>query len=178
MPLLSGVLVLVFAMLSVLHLYWAAGGRWGWKAALPQVAGRKAFKPSAAATVAVAACLAGCAGLVVVLAGWWTLSLDRRLVAAAGYVLVAVFALRAVGDFKWCGFFKGVRGTAFARNDDRFYSPLCLLLAIGLFLVTAHFAKSGAHVGGNTRAFSIRDRHVSFGSVLLGHSTSLKGIRS
>jgi Protein of unknown function (DUF3995) len=140
MSLLSSVLVLVFALLSLLHVYWAAGERTGWNSALPEVQGRKAFMPSAAATVAVAIALAGCAALVVVLAGWWTLPLDRRVVFGAGVALGSVFALRAVGDFRVCGFFKRIRGTRFARNDDRFYSPLCLLLAIGVFLVTAHFA--------------------------------------
>ena len=39
---------------------------------------------------------------------------------------------RAIGDFKYVGFFKRVRGSKFARMDTLVYSPLCLLLALGV----------------------------------------------
>jgi hypothetical protein len=42
---------------------------------------------------------------------------------------ILVFAVRAVGDFRYCGFFKRVKGTAFARKDTLIFSPLCTLLA-------------------------------------------------
>lgn len=41
--------------------------------------------------------------------------------------------LRGVGEFRYVGLFKRVKGSRFARNDTRFYSPLCLMLAAGLF---------------------------------------------
>jgi hypothetical protein len=47
------------------------------------------------------------------------------------WTLSAIFALRAVGDFHWIGFFKTVRDTAFGTLDSWVYSPLCLLLAVG-----------------------------------------------
>jgi hypothetical protein len=46
-------------------------------------------------------------------------------------LLAGVFLLRAVGDRKYVGFFKRVRGTAFARWDSRLYAPLCLALGLG-----------------------------------------------
>jgi hypothetical protein len=42
---------------------------------------------------------------------------------------------RAVGDFRLVGFFKTVRGSTFARMDTRLYSPLCVLLGIGMALI-------------------------------------------
>jgi hypothetical protein len=42
---------------------------------------------------------------------------------------VAVFGLRAIGDFRYLGFFKRVTGTRFARADTLIYSPLCAGLA-------------------------------------------------
>ena len=42
------------------------------------------------------------------------------------WVLAAVFALRAIGDFRYIGIFKRVRGTRFARNDSLYFSPLCM----------------------------------------------------
>jgi hypothetical protein len=43
--------------------------------------------------------------------------------------------LRAIGDFHLIGFFKRVRGTRFASLDTAVYSPLCLALALGVFVV-------------------------------------------
>ncbi len=39
---------------------------------------------------------------------------------------------RAVGDFKYVGFFKKLRDSRFATLDSWLYSPLCLLLAAGV----------------------------------------------
>jgi hypothetical protein len=44
-------------------------------------------------------------------------------------VMAVVFVVRAVGDFHYCGFFKRVRDTAFARYDTLVYSPLCVVIA-------------------------------------------------
>jgi hypothetical protein len=48
-----------------------------------------------------------------------------------GAVALALFA-RAVGDFRLVGFFKRVKGSVFARMDSRVYSPLCVLLGLGM----------------------------------------------
>ena len=39
-------------------------------------------------------------------------------------------ALRAIGDFRYVGFFNRVRDTGFARLDTLAYSPLCAGLAV------------------------------------------------
>nr|WP_254844256.1 DUF3995 domain-containing protein [Leptospira santarosai] len=49
-------------------------------------------------------------------------------------LLSAMFLFRAIGDFRLVGFFKKIRGTKFAKNDTAFFSPLCLLLSILLFV--------------------------------------------
>jgi hypothetical protein len=46
--------------------------------------------------------------------------------------LAAGLLARTVGDFKYVGLFKRVRGTPFARLDTLLYSPLCLLLSLGV----------------------------------------------
>jgi Protein of unknown function (DUF3995) len=43
--------------------------------------------------------------------------------------MVFVFAGRAIGDFKYFGFFKSIKGTTYAIWDTRVYSPLNLLVA-------------------------------------------------
>ncbi len=54
------------------------------------------------------------------------------------FALAAGLLARAVGEFKYVGFFKRVRGSRFATLDTLVYSPLCLLLAIGVALVARH----------------------------------------
>ena len=45
--------------------------------------------------------------------------------------------VRAIGDFKYVGFFKQRRGTRFALLDTRFYSPLALALGVGVAVVAS-----------------------------------------
>jgi Protein of unknown function (DUF3995) len=122
----------VFAALSGLHVYWAVGGTSGSVAVIPTVEGRATLSPSAFATWVVAFLLALSALLLVGgVAGWEPTWLFRVGCAGLGLVMLA----RAVGDFRTVGFFKRVRDTAFARNDTRFFAPLCLGLGIAAGLV-------------------------------------------
>ena len=58
--------------------------------------------------------------------------LGQRWLGVAGPIAVGVVLLaRAVGDFRYVGFFKRVRGSRFATLDSRYFSPLCLLLGLG-----------------------------------------------
>ena len=48
--------------------------------------------------------------------------------------MAAVFAIRAIGEFRYCGFFKKITNSEFAYWDTRIYSPLCLAMsALALF---------------------------------------------
>ena len=51
------------------------------------------------------------------------------------YALAAGLLARSIGDFRYLGFFKRVRGSRFATLDSWVYSPICALLAIGVALV-------------------------------------------
>ena len=46
-----------------------------------------------------------------------------------------IFTARAIGDFRYVGFFKKATGTVFAKNDTRYYSPLCVVIAVFCFLI-------------------------------------------
>ena len=134
-PLLPISMMIIFSLLGLIHAYWAFGGKTGWLAALPEVNGRLAFTPSMGATFIVATFLFLCAILVSVTAGFITLPLPFFIFKWLSFGLSFGLLLRAIGDFNLVGFFKRVRRTRFAYLDTRFYSPLCLLLAIGVFLV-------------------------------------------
>lgn len=132
MTLLAIALATVFTVLALLHVHWALGGRTGWRGAVPEVGGRPAFVPGTGVTLSVAVLLAGCAGLLLAAAGIVVRPVSGRWIEIALGALAVVLAARALGDFRLVGFTKRVRGTRFARLDDLFYSPLCLLLAAGV----------------------------------------------
>jgi hypothetical protein len=114
--------------LSLLHAYWALGGRWGSAYTVPTIGGRRSFDPSPFATWIVCGLLGLAVVVVLGKSGWMG---DRLpvLFNIGIWGLAFVFVLRAVGNFRTFGFFKVVKGTPFADWDTWFYSPLCLLIA-------------------------------------------------
>ena len=131
-PLALGTAIVLLS-LAVLHVYWAAGGKRGAGAAVPEVAGRPAFVPGPNATLLVALALTLAALVVLGRAGLWRPALIPRPMFVTGtWGLCAVFLLRAVGDLRLVGFFKRVRDTRFARRDTLLYSPLSLALGLAL----------------------------------------------
>ena len=135
-------LVTTFAVIALVHVYWALGGQWAAVAAVPQVpvqgfvkAVRPAFKPSGWITLVVAATLLAIAALVCLRVGW---GLPRVHHKALQWVISAIALLmfaRAIGDSHLVGFFKEVKDSRFARLDTWVYSPLCLALGAGLLAV-------------------------------------------
>ena len=132
MVVVAGSFVILFCMLSALHVYWAFGGQSGLAKAVPSIDGRPAFQPSVTITLVVALVLLGCAAVAGLL-GFsdqiqWPYA---HLAPYAGATLALVFLLRAVGDFHYVGFFKTLTGSPFAKLDTRLYSPLCVALSAG-----------------------------------------------
>ena len=125
-------LVAAFDLLCVMHLYWALGGKAGKLRALPERAdGTALFRPSPASTLVVAALLATAGLLVAQRAGIMPGPFPPGLVRLGCWCVSGALLLRAVGEFRYVGFFKRVRGTAFARMDTLLYSPMALLLGAG-----------------------------------------------
>ncbi|HXJ34444.1 MAG TPA: DUF3995 domain-containing protein [Candidatus Eisenbacteria bacterium] len=125
----------VLLALAALHVYWAAGGTWGTRVTVPERDGQPLFAPSIAATLVVAALLLAAGGIVLGRLGVVAGTLPRWPFVAGTWVLFFVFAGRAIGDFRWIGFFKAPTPTAFARWDAWLYSPLCALIACGCLVV-------------------------------------------
>jgi len=136
MTLLAIGMAVVFCILSLLHVAWAVGIRMGDRAVIPERDdGEPTFHPGPVSTYAVAGLLFIAALLVTQRVGLGRALLPAPLVVPGCWALAVAFVLRAMGEFRYVGFFKRVRGTAFARMDSRYYSPLALLLGIGAALV-------------------------------------------
>lgn len=124
--------VSVLFLISMLHVYWACGGRWGAKVVVPvKKGGQEAvFIPKKVGTMLVAVLLLIAAFLLFV-QGIYRQTVQAFTFFTVGCTVCAViFLIRAIGDFKYVGFFKKIKHSQFARNDTWFYSPLCLLIAI------------------------------------------------
>ncbi len=130
---LSAGLVGIFLLLGGWHLHWALGGTAMKLAAVPErVPGQPLFRPSAAATAAVGLALLGCALLIAAMGGLLPSPLPQTVLSGLCAALALALLARAVGDFRWVGFFKRERHGRFARYDSWAYSPLCLALGAGV----------------------------------------------
>ena len=121
-----------FLAIAVWHLYMAWSPATDASGSVPSKDGKPLFVPSARATVLVAVMLVLFAGLVAATAGLLQVSIPGAMLRWLSYLLAAGLFARAVGDFRFVGFFKRVRGTRFATLDYFVYSPICLLLAAGV----------------------------------------------
>ncbi len=132
---LFAVNALILFFVAAIHFYWAFGGKWGANAVLPQINSQKrVFTPSPIATVAVAIPFLLISLIFAQAAGWIELEIVGRYLSNLLLVLVSVFAIRALGDFKYVGFFKKIKNTEFALNDTKYFTPLCAFVAISLLI--------------------------------------------
>jgi hypothetical protein len=134
--LLAAGVSLVFVVLALWHFRAAGGPVSG--SAVPSVDAKPLFVPSARATVAVGVVLLLFAVLVAATGGLVPLGLPTRLLSWASLALSLGLLARAIGEFRYVGFFKRVRNSRFARMDTLVYSPLCLALAVGVAVVAEH----------------------------------------
>ena len=139
MTIVASIVSVMFVLLAILHVYWAAGGRAGIEKVIPQVEGKPAITPGKIITLGVAMGLMGVASVAYALGNVdLTSYLMGDYVIYAGWFLALIFFIRAVGDFNLVGFFKKYKGSDFATYDSRYYSPFCLLVSIVfVFLVTS-----------------------------------------
>jgi len=121
-------IALLFFVLACIHFYWALFGLKNPALVLPKkTSEEKAKLPSAPLTALV--------GFGLLLFALVFLNEVVRLVDLSWLTHIQMgigilFLIRAIGDFKYVGFFKTVKDSQFSRSDTLYYSPLCLLLAL------------------------------------------------
>ena len=124
-------LVIVFVGLGLIHIFWLAGGKWGLSQAIPaDPDGVKVMQPGWSATLMVGLGLFGFALFYGLRSGMVDFLTPDWVLKYIGWVIPGIFLFRAVGDFRYVGFFKRIRNTEFGRWDSRLFSPLCLAIAV------------------------------------------------
>lgn len=130
---LTLMLSLILFAIAIIHFYWAAGGKWMMDKVLPfESTGQKALDPSAGMTAFV-----GIAFLIMIGGLWLRVTQTQTFIPdwLMNYGLIflgIIFLVRAIGDFRYAGFFKSIKDTEFAKYDSKYFSPLCLVMS-GLF---------------------------------------------
>jgi uncharacterized membrane protein YidH (DUF202 family) len=119
-------------------LVFVALGLWHFRMAFWPVAGKPLFVPSTRATVTVGVVLLVFAGLVAATGRLVDVGASPRVLSWLSLALALGLLARAIGEFRYVGFFKRVRDSRFAHLDTWVYSPLCLALAAGVAQVAMH----------------------------------------
>jgi len=127
--LIASLLSLIFVSLAAIHIYWGFGGKNGSAASIPTNENNKpVLKPRAIDCFVVAIALLCFDVFVLIKARIILFGLPNWLLNYGLWAIAAIFFLRAMGDFKYVGFFKKIKTTQFAQLDIKYYSPLCLVI--------------------------------------------------
>ena len=133
-------LFFTFFFLSVIHFFWGLGGKWGANAAIPTNGNNeKVMNPKLFECFVVAFGMLGLGLFILIKSNILSFNLPNWLMKYGLWAVSIIFILRAIGEFKYVGFFKKIKSTQFSRLDTKYYSPLCLavaLLVMVLILIT------------------------------------------
>ena len=132
---LASSISLVFVALALWHFRMAFSPAGSGGGAVPSIEGKPLFIPAARATAAGGVILLLFGTLVAATGGVIEVPVPPRVLSWLSLALALGLLGRAIGEFRYVGFFKRVRGSRFARLDTMLYSPLCLLLAAGVAAV-------------------------------------------
>lgn len=122
----------IFILLGGIHIYWLFGGSWGMNVAVPihHDNNTRLFEPSKPSTLIVALGLFLFGGIDWAATRWIALDFPVSFLKYALLFIAVLFAIRCIGDFRYVGFSKRYKTSRFAVLDSRYYSPLCLFLAL------------------------------------------------
>ena len=126
----------VFLLLALLHIYWAMGGKKHLDDAIPVDSTEKiVINPSRAATLFVALILLLLAVITLENIGFFDEVINRKYIHDATLFVGIIFIIRVIGDFKFVGITKCIKGTKFAVKDSQVYIPLCLMLGVSNIII-------------------------------------------
>ena len=133
---LSLILTLVFFVLGIIHLNWVIGGTFGFAESLPtNESGERVLNPKKTDSAIVGLGLLFFATFYLVKSGLINFNFPNWIFTYGGWLIPGIFIFRAIGEFKYIGFFKKIKHTKFGRLDTKLYSPLCAVIGtIGILI--------------------------------------------
>jgi hypothetical protein len=136
MFLVAIVVASILSLVSAIHYYWALGGLYGIHSAAPKADGISEFRPPKPLIFIVACLIAGLAVLAILLEV--PNYPFKEIVSYIGCFVSLVFIIRAIGDFKYLGFFKKVYNSSFAKKDTVYFSPLYFILGLAFAILSKY----------------------------------------
>ncbi len=132
---------IIFFVLSMIHVYWAFGGKWAIDYTIPESYKEGFFNPDRRLVMSIATIIVA---LGLLLFSFITLSntiqlthlIEQTWIKYLTRAIGLIFILRAIGDFNVCGLFKKELGSIFAKKDNQFYIPLCIYLGTSSILLS------------------------------------------
>jgi hypothetical protein len=134
----AAIIALSLFAIALVHFYWGLLAMDGEAVLVPEYEGEPVYTPRNSDFLDVAAALV--LGCVVVAARGELLHspMPSEWTHAGTFGVALVLLARAVGDFRYVGFFKRVRDTAFAEWDTRLFSPVSCLLGLATLWLAFH----------------------------------------
>ncbi|MEH6706121.1 MAG: DUF3995 domain-containing protein [Galbibacter orientalis] len=128
---LSILLSLILIVLGMIHLNWVIGGKFGYVESLPtKENGERVLNPKKIDSAIIGIGLIAFGIFYMIESGLIEYNLPEWIIKYGSWIIPIIFLLRAVGEFKYVGFFKSVRKTDFGKLDTKLFSPLCLIIGI------------------------------------------------
>ncbi len=131
LTILSISLFLIFTILGSFHFYWLFGGLWGLKKVIPTKNNEtNNMSIPKFATLIVGIMLALFGLLYLTKSELTAFEIPNWITNYAFWFIPLIFIVRAIGEFKYVGFFKKIKNTEFAKADSKIFSPLCISIGI------------------------------------------------
>jgi len=128
---LSILLSIILIGLGLIHFNWAVGGKFGFSESLPtKESGERVFNPRKIDGAIVGIGLTAFGIFYILRSGLIEFYLPEWIMKYGSWIIPSIFILRAIGEFKYVGFFKSVRKTDFGKLDTKLFSPLSLIIGI------------------------------------------------
>lgn len=127
----SILLSIIFTTLGIIHFNWVLGGTFGFVVSLPtKENGERVLNPKKMDSAVVGTGLLAFGFFYLIKSGIVAYVLPEWIMNYGGWIIPIIFLLRAMGEFKYVGFFKNVKNTEFAKMDAKLFSPLCLIIGV------------------------------------------------
>lgn len=133
---LSILLSIILIVLGLIHFNWTIGGDFGFSESLPtKESGERVLNPKKIHSAIVGIGLTVFGIFYILKSGFIEYNLPEWIMKYGSWLIPILFLLRAIGDFKYIGFFKSIKSTDFGKLDYKLFSPLCLIIGIAGIII-------------------------------------------
>ena len=133
---LSILLSLILIGLGIVHFNWVIGGKFGFVESLPtKENGERILNPKKIDSAIVGIGLTAFGIFYILKSGVIEYNTPEWIMRYGSWIIPVICILRAIGEFKYVGFFKSVKKTDFGKLDTKLFSPLCLIIGISGILI-------------------------------------------